>query len=57
MWAWIIGFFVVCAVISVVIARRGPGAGTDFSDDARRQDPYAGGHFTGGGWGDGGGGS
>lgn len=50
MWVWIIGFFVACAVMSVVIARRGPGSGADY-DDARRQDPYSGGHFPGGGLG------
>ena len=54
MWVWIIGFVVVCTVIAVVIARRGPGDGTDHSADAARHGPlHGGGGMYGGG--DGGG--
>ena len=53
MWVWIVGFVVVCTVIAVVIARRGPGY-ADHSSDPTRNGAYGGFGFGGGG-GDGGG--
>ncbi|HET6949952.1 MAG TPA: hypothetical protein VFI47_06245 [Acidimicrobiales bacterium] len=56
MWVWIVGFVVLCTIIAVVIARRGPGDGGDHSAEANRHDPYHGPQTGGGGFGDGGGG-
>lgn len=55
MW-WIIGFVALCTVIAVVIARRGPGDGSDHASNPARHDPMGSGYHSGGGFGDGGGG-
>ncbi|GAA4410846.1 hypothetical protein GCM10023168_31000 [Fodinibacter luteus] len=39
MWWWVIGFVVLVAGISAVIARRGPGDGLDHSGDPGRNPP------------------
>jgi hypothetical protein len=44
MW-WIIGFVALCAIISVIISRRGPGDGLDHS----QRNPLEGAGHPGGG--------